>query len=411
MNHHNRYNNTTGATHNHARYNNTTPMNHYSKYNNNYIASSDTRNDYKREYVKHIYNNINLSYYKYEIIKLKSDLPKLLEKKFFVSPNYSGNNCLLVFAKINNKFCAYTLERRTLHYNVNYIKFDDIKLNFVDVALDVNIYAGSGSIFDGIFVTINNQKIFIITDVFLFKGQSMLHSKLDNKFQQLNTYLDINYKKDKNDTLTLQVNDLTEIDNIKHLIKDKIPKINDFLVKGVCFYPEISGNKLIYTFNVNNHNNNRNFTPNIQQKNNVRFERTNTNNTHNNHNIDNLELLIKNYEKKLIEQKQTIYSPKDKDHKYVFEMKITNTIDVYNLFIIEKTKEVSDSNKKLLKRINVGVAYIPTLAKSKWCNNLMNENNGSVLVHCNYIEHKQKWEPVEISTSKKPSYITDFNVS
>ena len=113
--------------------------------------------------VDHIYNSIDLSRFRYELLEFKNELPQLLEKKFFVSSNYSGTNCLLVFSKIKDKYYQFFVDRKTLSYNSKKINYNSIKLMHVDIKLDINIYKDRGTIFDGVLVNNNNKKIFIIT--------------------------------------------------------------------------------------------------------------------------------------------------------------------------------------------------------------------------------------------------------
>src|SRR6187397_2240950 len=61
----------------------------------------------KQQLINYIYSTVELSNFKYKIIEYESDLPLLLKQKYFVSANFSGSNCLLVFTKIHDKFCSY----------------------------------------------------------------------------------------------------------------------------------------------------------------------------------------------------------------------------------------------------------------------------------------------------------------
>ena len=88
-------------------------------------------------------------------------------------------------------------------------------------------------------------------------------------------------------------------------------------------------------------------------------------------------------------------------------MKKTETIDVYHLNIVESV--LSDSKNKL-KRKKIGLAYIPNVSKSKWCNETMENTNGNVLIHCKFHSDKMKWEPILLAASKRPSLVDDFDV-
>jgi hypothetical protein len=103
-----------------------------------------------------------------------------------------------------------------------------------------------------------------------------------------------------------------------------------------------------------------------------------------------------------------MYVPKKgkKEESYVFEMKQTDSVDVYILNVVEP---VSKGSKTCLKRKKLCLAFIPDVTRSKWCKEVMEDTEGNILVHCKYHEDKHKWEPILISTSKRPSYVDDFD--
>ena len=111
-------------------------------------------------------------------------------------------------------------------------------------------------------------------------------------------------------------------------------------------------------------------------------------------------------------KQKKVYIPKDETDptKYVFEMKKTEIPDVYILSCVELV--IKDS-KKYLKRIKIGLAYIPNIQCSMLCNEFIkkmeeNGNTENLLVNCKYHEDKHKWEPISISSSKRPSFINEF---
>ena len=103
------------------------------------------------------------------------------------------------------------------------------------------------------------------------------------------------------------------------------------------------------------------------------------------------------------------YIPKkDKiDTEYIFEIKKTDISDVYILNVVES---VDKNGKTFMKRKKIGLAFIPNVKKSKWCREIMEDNNNGVLINCIYHEDKYKWEPMNISSAKRPSFISDFDI-
>jgi hypothetical protein len=265
------------------------------------------------------------------------------------------------------------------------------------VKLDIEIY--KGSIFDGTFIQNKNGKTFVLTDVYSFKGERMDKTHLDSKLLTVMTYLKSNYSpSNKDNDLTIIVNKLYQLDEVEHLTNVDIPKITDFMVRGLCFYPEVSGTKLIYSFGNENKKDNSGTGNQSQQYENRRNTQT-----------DETSPIIEQVVPKAPEIKKAIktaYIPKDgKDHEsYVFKMEKTDTIDVYILIAIE---EVAN---KVLKKRKIGLAFVPNKTRSKWCSETIEKYGGDVNVNCKYHKDNHKWEPISISTSKRPSFIDEFDL-
>lgn len=406
-------------------------------------------------YVDHVYNSVDISRFRYELLEFKSGLQQLLEKKFFVSANYSGSNCLLVFCKIMDKYYQFLIDRKTLSYNSKKVNYDLVKLTHVDINLDINIYKDRGTIFDGIFIINNNKKTFVITDVYLFKGEDTTNTPINMKLLSVSTYLNSVYKFErdfgKNNEMKIIVNKLYDLNSIEDLINVKIPEEKEFLIKGVCFFPEQSGTRLIYMFDNKNRTstnttNTNKFTPktvynNFNTKNNTPPETPNVRNmkpntiseskitpkpntiseskvTPKQNTISESKVVpkpldintTKNITSDITPKNKNVYVPKHGtlDTDYIFEMKKTNTIDVYNLNIVELTVK---ENTQLLKRIKIGLAYVSSLERSKWCQEIMKQCNGSTLVHCKFHDEKQKWEPISVAkNATRPSFVEEFTV-
>jgi hypothetical protein len=404
---------------------------------NNNNSYQDTNKENRQNYqnysktlcIDHIYNTVDLPRFKYKLLEFEPELNILKQEKFFVSPNYSGSNCLLVFSKIKEKYHQFLVDRKSISYSRKKVNDDQVKLQYVNLKLDINIYKDRGSIFDGIFVQNKNSKIFIVTDVYMFKGQDMTNTKLDSKLLSLSTYLNSKYNQsDKNNDFKILINDLHDLNEIDNLINKKIPEIKDFLIKGICLYPEYPGLKKldddtelgikrIFMFdNKTREFNNNDFTQKNENNKKIQSESYNNNQSYNNQSCQELksesrtkssdtQFIIPAYKK----IDKNIYIPKSSslDTNYIFEMKKTDIIDVYDLNIGES---VIKDGKKLLKKIKIGLAFVSGLERSKWCQNVINENNGKLLVHCKFHEDKQKWEPISIADEKRPSLTNEFMV-
>lgn len=405
----------------------------------------------KQQLINFIYDRCNLFNFKYDSLEVESELPQLISKTYYVSANFSGSSCLLVFAKIKDRYHQFLVDRKTLSYNIKKVDIKNVKITPIKVNLDVDIY--QGTIFDGTFVQTKNDKTFIITDVYLFKGQDLTKSHLDSKLLTVRTYLESNYKEDKSNDIIITVNMLFPLDQTRHLIDKVIPKIKNFLIRGICFYPEISGTKLLYKFGNENtnsrHNNGYNngynnyqsnqtnqTNQNYQTNSNVNFslfqnKRHNPNDSGSgsesgsptmspktvqqnsspnmqSNTQQNVQTTVVPKAPEIKKITKTFYVPKNnkEDETYIFEMKKTDSVDVYTLNAVE---EVMKDSKTYLKRKQICLAYVPNMVRSKWCKETMEQSDGNVLVNCKYWPEKHKWEPFLISTSKRPSYVDEFD--
>ena len=351
----------------------------------------------KKLLIDYIYSNINISKFKYKLLENSSDLANFQEsQKFYISANFSGSNYLLVFCKIKNKSYSFMIDRKTLSFNSEQIKYEGVNIIPVNIKLENSIY--DGTIIDGIYIKHDKkkEKFFVITDLYMFRGVTTEKDKINMKLLNIETYLDYNMKSCQN--LILTINKLYELENIDKLVNNDIKKTHDFHVRGLSFYPEISGTKLIYVFNddkdkkVLNKNNNNDSEVYLKEK-----KIVNTNN-------------VTNQESKKTKIKYSIKSEfKNEEIIFVLELKKTEISDVYKLFAVE---EVKKEDKKILKNKKMGIAYIPTKDISLKCKDIFNKNiNGRALFKCKFDDNKNKWIPLdEIKNIKIPNKISEIEM-
>jgi len=356
--------------------------------------SKKSNNSIKAQLIDYIYSTVDISKFKYEMLEFTDDLPKLFENKYHLTANFVGTNCLLVFVKIRDRFQAFTIDRKTLSYSKNRVDPNKVDLKYVSVDLDSTIY--KGTIFDGILMKSgdNNKDQFIISDIYTFKGSDYSNIDLDMKLFEVKTYLEtttprMNILKNRYKYFTeleLCINKLYPMQDIDKFVNKVIPKLTDYKVRGINFYPEFSGTKLIYLFSNNKKSHNSSSGNN-----------TTSNNMNNNEKSNDKLTRYKFISSTTI----PVYA--------VLEMKTTNTVDIYRLYSVEKIKK---NSKTMLRRKKMGIAYIPTAKKSQWCQQiLLDSNKTSLLVKCLFHNNKGKWEPVELdTTSKFPTLFSDINV-
>lgn len=357
-------------------------------------GENSKKNTYiKQQLIDYIYSTIELSNFRYKIIEYEHDLPLLLKNKYSVSANFSGSNCLLVFIKIKEKYYSYLIDRKTLSYNKYQVNPKNVKTISVEIKLDNSIY--KGSIFDGILIQSDRTKTFVITDIYQFRGKMMLNEKIQYKIINLVSYLNANLKNDQSNNLKLTVNKIYDVDQIDKLVNDDIPNTKNINVRGIVFYPDISGTKLIFLFNNNKKSNNKNEekinTESYENKLKIKTKYNNQNNNQNN---------IKHTLRFIPKIDENIYA--------IFEVKKTRDSDVYKLYLMEK---IVNNKKTILRSKKIGIGLIPTTECSKLCRDIFSNKTikQRILMKCKFINDKNKWQPIELDKNAKyPTLITDI---
>ena len=124
--------------------------------------------------------------------------------KHFVSPNYNGTNCLLVFCKDEEKMYSFMLNRKSL----NSKDINDVMIYSVFLRVSREIY--NGTIIEGIF-SINTDennvrhKMMVITDVYLFMNMNMSKTPINNKLMELSGYLKNHLIQDSNNSSLIKI--------------------------------------------------------------------------------------------------------------------------------------------------------------------------------------------------------------
>ena len=364
-----------------------------------------------KQLVGRIYAETDLSKFRYDMLNYEGDLQKILKNKYFVSTNFCGTNCLLVFTKVLDKFYSFTVDRQTLSYNFSKVDFSKVKLNLVNIGLDDLIY--NGTIFEGILVKRHNMDdVYVISDVYKFCGKDVTKDKLNFKLLSVVGYLRNNYDKDMgSNNLELEVNKLFELDKFDHFVDDILPKIKHRKYRGICFYPEISETKLIFNMMdfkpINNQNNG--YQNNGNQNNYKQVQRFNQNDKEEFKSEfkseDNSVKLETKSEYKEDEKKTKYINETNEDVFAVLDMKQTDNPDVYKLYCVEKEVQ---SKKTVLKKVSCGIAHIRGINTSHMVKKLF-ENKKTLLMKCKFNNDISKWEPIEQEkTQKIPTLLSEI---
>jgi len=426
QNHHNNYNNYNNYNNNNNNYNN-----NYNKkprvntdYDNNYSNDNFEDNiniNIKNAVLDYLYNKIEVNDHKYTIIKNIGDIYDIKHRKFYVSANSCGINAILIFMKKELKglqlgeyeYYSYLVDRRSISYNKNTLKKESVRFTEIKLSVDIKFY--DGTIIDGILIdndngrlakgdintnnnnnnNNNNKMMFMATDVFTLCGKSMI--TLDYK-RKMYTFMNIftelietNPNPNSTSNIELFVNKPYEINQMSNLFSEYIDQNHKkFNIKGITFYPDQSGTKLIYIFDKQDDK----IKSELLDGNAKIFENVDPD--------DNLHLVENSENKKIF--KFELMNPECIDDIVLnLQMVKTNISDVYKLYGIFNHKTKND-NKFIKKRI--GIAYIPTYVLSLKCKNIF-MGYSSKIIQCIFNSYKGQFIPIDEASVQKIDIINN----
>jgi len=294
----------------------------------------------------HIKNEITKLLENYNIISSdknykfldKRSLDYLKINKHYITLSSFGKKYILFMTIINNKkYCFFINKKNNIIVSIRYRFKDAIFLNTI---IDGELLKDN-----------NNQWIFSIIDIFVYKGDCQSKYPLTNRLETLNNLINDEYKKDINfDVAKLEVKqyfDYRYINDLYNRYKEKLSyRCSGFIFKNMI----INEKYLLYIFQEN------------RTKHMISSDKINKNN--------------------------------DKDVLISFIVRKTELPDIYELYC--------SKNDALFK---YGIALINTLSCSKFIKDLFNnKKEENVYVSCSYNTDFKKWVPYS-----ENSTVSDYN--
>ena len=304
--------------------------------------------DFKNKIIDYLFNTIDISKYRYNLLESTQQLNFLKLNEHYVSPNFKGYNYLLIFYRYNNQpYCA-AVDRKNLSYHRDKVDIKRVPIFKIKVMTSQSIFRGT--IMDCKLIK-NNM---IIKDCFQVMGEMLIEMDMLEKM----TYLDniVNqFQKDYCSNFKLKINKLYRYTMLDEVIHNIIPACS-LEIQGLIFFPKQSGISIIFV-----------------EKTTHKVEITNNkvdlnSSYHMIHDLKNF-LLSREYSYETDGKKKTLL------------VKKTIISDVYELYDKCSTDE------------KIGIAHIPNIKISKYCyENIKDES----MCQCIFSKDFNKWIPLKI---------------
>lgn len=320
----------------------------------------------KQKIVDYLFNSIDLSNYRFQMLKNLEQLDFLKENEHFVSPNFYGINYLMIFMKLNNQNKTFMIDRRKLKYSKEHIDVKTLLILQVDFSAESSLY--NGTIIDGKLMKTDNNYYYICNDFYQLFGNSIISQKLDLKYETINKIISTQMSSKPCFNFEFKINKLYNYEELDNLINNIIPKTK-LPINGIVFYPQYSGTILIFSDKQNSNNKNTN-------NNDKQITNFKTNKTANDESYHIVRDLCKYLESR-VDISEDNFTNEKKKHLF---LKKTDTPDVYYLLENEDSPQI-------------GIAHIPNLKLSHKLDIIFKDIDIKKF-KCVYNKQFKKWMPI-----------------
>jgi hypothetical protein len=319
----------------------------------------------KTELVDYLFNNVDLSKYRYNMLSNLQKLEFLKSSPHYVAPNYKGINYLMIFKSINNNKYCVLIPKKNLSYHRNQCNVKNLFV--IRLKVDVADCMFNGTIFDGKVISTKEEdsdniiNLFLIKDCYYLMNNNIEGMEMKQKMMHLNTIIKNNFNgKNTCNNFEFKLNNLSDYTNLEQIIDNIKNRKTKIKTVGLEFFPKFSGITIVY----------------LSEKSSDKNMTIQTNDNINNNCVESFTYNLIHNLTSVLESRIYSYENSKKIRKLYLEK--TDISDVY---------EVIDEDEK------IGIAHIPNYKISKMCReNIKNKS----LVKCCYNDKFKKWIPLEI---------------
>ena len=309
-----------------------------------------------------IYNKLNISLFKYQMITSIDQLDVIKNNTFYVIPHIMGVNCWIMFCEIDGCKHQVIINKKDLKYYRNQIDVAALKI----YTFNYNNNDMRLTIFDGKFIiNVENSLTYNIHDIYIYKDEMMLTKKLSDKIKLLDVVTMTNMNNNILNAFNIYVASIYDVNQLNDLIFNKIKKCK-LKINGLIFVPEITGKNYIYINNAEFSRSRDVIDPTII---NTRY---------------------KNLSIPAIPLQMRVETQLEPHFNNTFVFKKTSITDVYELYHY-------DNKNKLYMNITrdkrIGIAYIPDIKTSHYCKKKGDECD-IFINKCMFNVKFNKWMPI-----------------
>ena len=203
--------------------------------------------DLKTKIIDYIFNTIDLSKYRYNMLENVQQLNFLKMNEHYVSPNFKGFNYFLLFYKFKdniqkNKESSYciAIDKKNLSYHRKSI---DVKKIYM---FRIKMFASSSIFMGSLFDTKLIKDIMLVKDCYNLMGNNITDMEMNEKMIYLDSIIANQFHKDYCPNFKLKINKLYKYNMLEEIVKKIIPNC-ELEITGLVFYPFKSGISYIYT--------------------------------------------------------------------------------------------------------------------------------------------------------------------
>jgi len=190
----------------------------------------------KNNILKYLYSQINVNI-KYEYIVGHKDLDNIRDNEYIICPRFHGTRSWIIFCQIGDIYYAVSFPK-IRNYDKNII------IHPIEIGVTKNFYYGT--IMEGIFFKIEDNRYLVIDEVYILAGQNQLLKSKDDRLNFLSQCMTNNIV--QNATYRIYPCQYFQVN--KKGLKELYEKIKaDTKIQEISFYPKLFGRK-IYKYTI-----------------------------------------------------------------------------------------------------------------------------------------------------------------